>query len=209
MGDEDEATVEAAIADFEKRYGEDMCAKAEADYGGDRHKLADVIADLEAALEIRDVDAIDEKIDELEQFLPFDLVIDAYSEKVDEVNRNSTNFKTLDGSVYGKWMWGRNEASISYELDAEYDVFEAVFALRGEAEDDKSAYFELWFDGVLAYTSDELASDDEVTALLVSVDVTGVKELKIVFYCDYEASPSENGYSYHALCHPEAYRKDK
>ena len=105
-------------------------------------------------------------------------------------------------------MWGRDEAYIIYELDAEYDVFEAAFAVRGEAEDDKSAYFEIWFDGEKAYTSETLDSDDELPVTSVSVDVTGVKELKIVFYCDYEASPSENGYSYHGICKPIVYRKE-
>jgi len=208
LGEEDEAAVEAAIADFEKRFAEDVCAMADGGYGGDRSALPDVIAALEAALEIRDLDAIDDKIDEMKELLPFDLVIDAYAEKVGEVNRNSTNFKAMDGKVYDKWMWGRDEAYIIYELDAEYDVFEASFAVRGEAEDDKSAYFEVWFDGVLAYTSEELASDSEVPVLSVSLDVTGVKELKIVFCCDYEASPSENGYSYHGICKPIVYRKE-
>lgn len=209
LGDEDEATVEAAIADFEKRFGEDMCARAEADYNGDRDVLPDIIAYLEEALDIRDLDVIDEKLDELEELLPYDLIIDAYGEKSGEVNRNSTDFKAIDGSKYEKWMWGRNETYISYELDAEYDVFEALFAVRGEAEDDKTAYFELWFDGKLAYTSEELSSDSEAHVIPVSVDVTGVKVLKIVFYCDYEASPTENGYSYHGICMPEVYRKDK
>ncbi len=209
LGEEDEADVEDAIADFEERFGKDMCDKAEADYGGDRHKLADVIAALEAALDIRDLDVIDDKIDTLEELLPFDLIIDAYSEKNGEVNRNSTEFKTVDGTRYDKWMWGRDESYIVFELDAEYDVFEAVFAVRGTKDDDKSAYFEIWLDGEKAYTSDTLDSDDEYSALAVNVDVTGVKVMKIVFYCDYEASPTENGYSYHGICLPEVYRKDK
>ena len=208
LSEEDQSTVEEAIAAFEKRFGEDMCAKAEADYGGNRDALPDVIAALENALEIRDLDVIDDEIDRLEKLLPFDLIIDAYSEKVGEVNRNSTDFKALDGSKYSAWMWGRNETHISYELDAEYDVFEAIFSVRGSTDDGHSAYFEVWLDGEKAYTSDTLKSDSEVPVIPVSVDVTGVKVLKIVFYCDYEASPSENGYSYHSLCKPIVYRKD-
>lgn len=213
LTEEATAALETAIADLEKRFGEDMCARADAEYDGDRHALADVIASLELALDIRDLDIIDDKIDELKVFLPFDLIIDPYSKKDGEVNRNSIDFKPLDGSKYEKWMWGRDEAAIEYELDAEYDVFEALFAVRSPAdsEDEKvrTAYFELWFDGKLAYTSDELASDAEAPVVPISVDVTGVKVLKIVFHCDYEASPTENGYSCHALCDPEVYRKDK
>ncbi len=209
LGEEDEADVEAAIADFEVRFGEAVCEKAEADYGGDRHKVADVIEYLNFALSIRELDVIEDKIDELEKFLPFDLIVDAYSEKNGEVNRNSTGFKTVQGTNYDKWMWGRDESYIVFELDAEYDVFEAVFAVRGAADDDKSAYFEIWLDGEKAYTSYTLESDSEYSALAVEVDVTGVKVMKIVFYCDYEASPTENGYSYHGICIPEAYRRDK
>ncbi len=208
LSKEDQTTVEEAIASFEKRFAEDMCAKAEADYGGNRDALPDVIAALEAALDIRDLDAIDEEIDRLKLLLPFDLIIDPYSEKVGEVNRNSTDFKAIDGSKYSAWMWGRDETYIIYELNAEYDVFETLFAVRGSSDDDKSAYFEIWFDGEKAYTSEELASDAEVPVLSVSLDVTGVKVMKIVFYCDYEASPSENGYSYHGLCKPIVYRKE-
>lgn len=209
LGDEDEATVEAAIADFERRFGEDICAEADASYGGDRDTLPDVIAFLEDALEIRDLDIIDEKLDELKALLPFDLVVGVYTEKNGEVNRNSTDFKAIDGSKYEKWMWGRDETYITYELDAEYDVFEALFAVRGTTDDGKTAHFELWFDGEKAYTSEELSSSSEAHVIPISVDVTGVKVLKIVFYCDYEASPTENGYSYHGICMPEVYRKDK
>ncbi len=209
LGDEDKATVKSSIGDYERLFAYDMCAKADEVYGGDRHMVAKAIEGLEAALEIRDLDEIDEKIDALEKLLPFDLIIDAYSEKEGEVNRNSTDFKPIGLDKYEKWMWGRDEATISFELDAEYDVFEAVFAVRGEKEDDKSAKFEVLGDGEVLYTSSELSSDDEVTAIAVSVDVTGVKVLQIVFSCDYEASPTENGYSYHGLCIPEVYRKDK
>ncbi|MBR5491429.1 MAG: NPCBM/NEW2 domain-containing protein [Oscillospiraceae bacterium] len=209
LSSEDKTTVKNSIGDYERLFAHDMCAKADETYGGDRHKVADAIEGLEKALEIRDLDDIDSKIDALEIFLPFDLIIDAYSHKEGEVNRNSTDFKAIAGEKYGKWMWGRNEAYITFELDAEYDVFETVFAVRGDTKDDKSAYFEVWGDDTKIYTSDKLASDDETTAVSVSVDVTGVKVLKIVFYCDYEASPTENGYSYHGLCNAEVYRKDK
>ncbi len=209
LGDEDKTTVKNSIGDYERLFAYDMCAKADETYGGDRHNVAKAIEELKAALEIRDLDEIDDKIDALEVLLPFDLISDAYAEKEGEVNRNSTNFKAINVGDYEKWMWGRDETYITYELDAEYDVFEAVFAVRGDTEEDKTASFEVWGDGEKLYTSTELNSGDEVTAIAVSVDVTGVKVLKIVFHCDYEASPSENGYSYHGLCIPEVYRKDK
>lgn len=200
---------ENAIEEFEKRFGEDMCTKAEEKYGGDRNKVAAAIADLEAALDIRELDIIKDKIDELEPMLPFDLVSEAYSKRVGEVNRNSTEFTAIEGSKYHKWMWGRDESNIEFELDAEYDVFEAVFALRGSTEEERSAYFEVYLDGEKVFTSDTLATDSEVLVLPVKVDVSGAKLMKIVFHCDYEASPSQNGYSYHAICIPEVYKEAK
>ncbi len=200
---------ENAIVEFETRFGEDTCAKAEEKYDGDRKAISGVISDLEAALAIRHVAAIEDMIDTLEPLLPLDLISEPYSERVGEVTRNSTEFTVMDGSKYHKWMWGRDESNIEFELDAEYDVFEAVFALRGSKDDKKSAYFEVFLDGEKVYTSDTLYSDSEVPVVLVDVDVTGAKLMKIVFHCDYEASPGHNGYSSHAICLPEVYKEDK
>jgi len=209
LDSEDKKELENSVADYERLFAHDMCAEADEVYGGDRHQAAKAIEGLEAALEIRELREIKDKIEALETFLPFDLVSDAYSEKEGEVNRNSTDFKPINVDKYAKWMWGRDGTSISFELDAEYDVFEAVFAVRGDKEDDKTASIKVYGDGEVIYSSTELNSGDEVTAIAISVDVTGVKVLRIEFSCDYEASPSENGYSYHALCIPEVYRKDK
>ena len=209
LSSEDKTTVKNSIGDYERLFAYDMCAKADETYGGDRHKLADAIEGLKKALEIRDLDEIDSKIDALEVYLPFDLIIDAYSKKEGEVNRNSTDFRAIGADKYGKWMWGRNEAYITYELDAEYDVFEAIFAVRGDEKDGKTAHFEIWGDDTKLFTSDKLKSDAEESTVAVNVDLTGVKVLKIVFFCDYEASPTENGYSYHGICNAEVYRKDK
>ncbi|MBE7017815.1 MAG: hypothetical protein E7420_06625 [Ruminococcaceae bacterium] len=197
------------IVEFETRFGKDMCAKADEKYGGDRGKVAAAIADLEAALEIRNLDTIKDKIAELEPLLPLDLISEAYSKRVGEVNRNSTEFTAIEGTKYHKWMWGRDEANIEFSLDANYDVFEAIFAFRGSSDDKKSAYFDIYLDGEKVYTSETLSAGSENPVVPVKVDVGGAKLMKIVFHCDYEASPGQNGYSYHAICVPEVYKQDK
>lgn len=200
---------ENGITEFETRFGEDMCAKADEKYGGDRSKVAAALADLEAALGIRSLQIIKDKIAELEPLLPFDLISEAYSKRAGEVNRNSTEFTAIEGTKYHKWMWGRDESNIEFSLDAKYDVFEAMFAFRGSADDKKSAYFDVYLDGEKVYTSETLSAGSENPVIAVKVDVSGAKLMKIVFHCDYEASPSQNGYSYHAICIPEVYKEAK
>ena len=200
---------ENGIVEFETRFGEDMCAKADEKYGDNRGKVAEAIADLEAALEIRELDVIKDKIEELEPLVPFDLISEAYSKRAGEVNRNSTEFTAIEGTKYHKWMWGRDESNIEFSIDAKYDVFEAVFAFRGGKDDKKSAYFDIYLDGEKIYTSETLDAASENPVIAVKVDVSGGKLLKIVFHCDYEASPSQNGYSYHAICIPEVYKQAK
>lgn len=200
---------EDAVIEFENRFGEDMCALADEKYGGDRSKLAAVIAELENALEIRRLDAIKDKISELKPLLPFDLISEPYSKRAGEVNRNSTEFTAIEGTKYHKWMWGRDESNIEFTLDAQYDVFEAVFAFRGSVDDKKSASFDIYLDGEKVFTSETLSSNSENPAVPIKVDVTGAKLMKIVFHCDYEASPGHNGYSNHALCNPEVYKDAK
>ena len=198
---------ENGIAEFETRFGEDMCAKADETYGGDRSKVAAALAELETAFEIRRLDIIKDKIEELEPMQPFDLISEAYSKRAGEVNRNSTEFTAIEGTKYHKWMWGRDEANIEFSLDANYDVFEAVFAFRGGSDDKKSAYFDIFLDGEKVYTSETLTAGSENPVVPVKVDISGGKLMKIVFHCDYEASPGQNGYSYHAICIPEVYKE--
>lgn len=197
-------SVAAAISDMEEQFVEDMLAAADEIYGGDRDNLPDAIAKMERAYAIRELSDIREKGRELETYLPFELVNKDYIAKEGEIFRSNADFESLSGTKFKNWLWGRNESSVTFSLGGAYDVFEAVFALRRESDKAMSGYFELWCDGKLVYTSDELSHDSEAYAIAVNVDVKGVDELKIVFFCDYESSSAENGYSYHGLCRAEA-----
>lgn len=198
-------TLIASISDMEELFVFDMLAAADEIYGGDRANLPDAIAKMERAYAIRELSQIKEKGEELEQYLPFELVNRDYIAKEGEIFRSNTDFESLNGVKFKNWLWGRNESSVTFKLDGKYDVFEAVFALRRESEDEpRTGWFELWCDGELVYTAEELSHESEELAVAVSVDVQGVQELKIVFFCDYESSSAENGYSYHGLCRAEA-----
>ena len=52
-----------------------------------------------------------------------------------------------------------------------------------------------------SFTSEEIVHP-QVDGQSVTVDITGCRELKIVFLCDYEVSTAENGYCYHGICNP-------
>lgn len=202
-------SVERAIADMEKLFVEDICTAADEIYGGDRENLVEAIAKLERAHIIRGLDGLEEKMDELEELLPFVFAEEDYASKEGEIYRNLTSFDALDGSRYRNWLWGRDEAYIVYELEEAYDMFEATFAIRRESDESMSAYFEIWLDGELSFTSEELSHKSESLTMPVSLEVSGVNELKIVFFCGYEASSAENGYSYHGLCEAEVYKTEK
>lgn len=198
-------TLAASISDMEEQFVDDMLAAADEIYGGDRANLPDAIAKMERAYAIRELSPIKEKGEELEQYLPFELVNRDYFAKEGEIFRSNTDFESLADIKFKNWLWGRNESSVSFKLDGKYDVFEAVFAIRRESEDEPmTGWFELWCDGELVYTAEELSHESEELAVAVSVDVKGVQEMKIVFFCDYESSSAENGYSYHGLCRAEA-----
>lgn len=202
-------SLEQAILAMEELFVLDIIAEAESIYGGDRDNLTEAIAKLERAHVIRQLDGLEEKREALEELLPLELVSADYSAKDDEVYRISNKFKALDGSAYANWLWGRNEASVSYALEGAYDEFTATFAIRRESDKSMTGWFEIWLDGEKAYTSEELSHDSESFVVPISLDISGVQELKIVFFCDYESSSAENGYSYHGLCEPECLKAEK
>lgn len=196
--------VKQSIDDMEQLFVSDMLAAADEIYGGNRDKLPDAIAKMERAYAIRPLAPIKEKGEELEKYLPFKLALRDYIAKEGEIFRDSSSFQALSKDKFDNWIWGRNESSISFELNGEYDIFEASFAIRRESTKAMSGYFEIWCDGEKVYTSDTLSHKSDSFVIPISVDISGVDELKLVFFCDYEASSAENGYSYHGLCQAQA-----
>lgn len=191
------------IADLEQTYADEVCGEAEACFDGQRDNLPDAIGILDEALEIRELDGVRAYREELAQYLPLSLAVAEYSGKDGTVFRNDSKFESLDGAVYSSgWLWGENGAEISFALDGVYDELTCVFATRRDDNVDVSGWFEVWCDGNRIYQSEKLAHTQK-DAKLYKLDVSGCKELKLVFGCNYEASTAENGYCYHGLCNVE------
>ena len=203
---EDPSLLEAAIRAMERRYASDMNAKADALVVGDRDKLADAIALLTEAQQVRSLDAISTHIAELESYLPLDIVTAPFSDREGEVFRSTGSFYAIGGTIYTDgWLWGANEASISYKLDGKYDLLECDFAVRRDDGKKVSGYFEVWCDGKLKYTADTI--DHSVEPQKLSIDISGCTEMKLVFFCDYSTVTGEGGYCYHGICSPVAVKR--
>ncbi len=72
---------------------------------------------------------------------------------------------------------------------------------RRDDEEEVEGQFEIWCDGDKVFTSEKIVHP-QTDGQSVSVDISGCKELRIVFLCDYEVSTTENGYCYHGICNP-------
>lgn len=201
----DAATVNAALQSLEELFTSDKKAEAEAAFAKERDKLPAALEVLSGALAIRELEGLQEYYEELERYLPLDLVSAAFSAREGEVYRNSGGFESLDGTTWSDgWLWGGNGASISYELDGKYDKFEGALAVRRDDGKAVSAYFEIWCDGELSATSETVRHDSGTQHF--SFDISGCQELKIVFYCDYNTVTGEDGYCYHGICTPQVWK---
>lgn len=202
LSEENSEAADAMIAALEKRFAADMCAAAETSFGGAREKLVDAIGGLDAALEIRPLEDIQSYRDHLAKYLPLSLVEAEYSDKSGTVFRSTGTFESLDGQVIEDgWVWGENGSEISFALDGAYDEFTCCFAVRRDDNANANGHFELWCDGEKTYHSETLYHFQKKPQQ-ISVVVTGCKELKLVFVCDYKVSTAENGYCYHGICSP-------
>jgi len=195
-------TADALIEKLEKRFAAEMCAAADACFDGKRENLQAAVDLLDAALATRGLKEIEARRDELAQYLPLLLVKTEYSGKEGEVFRNDTVFESLNGTKFKNgWIWGADDASISFALDGSYDVFSCTFAMRRDDNVSANGHFEVFCDGERVYKSQKLYHFQKDEAE-VSVEISGAKELKLVFICDYKVSTTENGYCYHGICDP-------
>lgn len=198
---EDTGEIERAVASLERRFVSDMCAKAEETLGGDRENLDAALAVIEEAMAIRPLDGLSEYSDDLENLRPLDLVEGEYQSREGDIYRSSSEFEGVDGVKYTDgWIWGGDEACIVYVLDGGYDLLEGTLAVRRSDGTSVSGYFEVWCDGECKYTSDTLSHDSQAQSF--AWDISGCKELKLVFHCNYETSTAENGFCYHGVCSP-------
>ena len=200
--EENEAGADVLIEAMEERFAADICAKAEESFAGERDNLPETIELLDSALEIRPLEQIRDYRDDLAQYLPLNLVEAEYSAKTGTVFRSDSTFESLDGTNYKKgWLWGENNGEIIFVLDGAYDLFECSFAVRRDDNANANGRFELWADGERILKTDKLYHF-QTDPQSIRVDISGCKELKIVFSCDYTVSTAENGYCYHGICDP-------
>ena len=198
----DPTELDAAIAELEERFARDTIAEAAKTLDGDRDKITEAIAVLGSAyVDVRPLSALHEYADHLRTFLPLNLAEADVAEKSGIVFRSDSVFEATDGESYEEgWLWGENEASVSFALSGGYDQLEAVFAVRREDENEAHGHFALYCDDELVYTSEEL-DHNEQDSIAVSVRVSGCDTLRLEFLCDYDVNTSsEEGYCYHGLC---------
>ena len=200
--DEDVAGTKALIAALEERFATDCIDEAKKAFDGDRDNLEAAIDILNWGLETRDLETIAEYREHLEEYRPLNLVEAEFSAKEGVVFRNTGDFEALNGKTYSEgWIWGADGAELTFDADGAYDTLECKFVTRRDDEEETSGQFEVWCDGEKVFTSEKLVHP-QVDGQSVSVDITGCKELKLVFRCDYEVSTTENGYCYHGICNP-------
>ena len=197
---ENQPGAEALIEAMELRFAADMRADAERCFAGVRENLPDAIEILDTALAERELEDLRSYRDELSGYLPLMLVTAEYSAKSGTVFRSDTVFESLDGTRYGEgWIWGENGAELCFTVDGAYDEFYCAFAVRRDDDTKASGSFELWCDGELLLESGKLDHSAK-DPMYFRTDISGCRELKLVFLCDYEVSTASDGYCYHALC---------
>ena len=196
---DDPTTVNEALASLEALYVSDMRRQA---LEAARENIPSALKALSSAISVRGLDELRELYDELDACLPVELTTASFSSREGEVYRSTTGFDSLDGVKYsGGWMWGADGASITYALDGRFDRFEGSLAARRDDGKSVSGYFEVWCDGELKETSEKLGHSADTVQF--SYEVTGCKELKIVFHCDYSTVTGDGGYCYHGICTPQ------
>ena len=200
--DGDTADIAAEIEDLEAQFAADRIMTAEKIFGGDRETLAEALALLDEATEIRPLEDITVYREEIGQYLPLNLESADTLEKEGTVFRSSAVFESVDGTNYDQgWIWGENGSAVSFQLDGAYDEFVADFCVRRADNKNANSYFELYCDGVQVYKSATLYHWQK-NVINVAVDISGCDVLKIVFTNDYQVSTAEDGYCYHGLCTP-------
>ena len=196
----DTADIDAEIEDLEAQFAADRIMAAEKTFGGERKMLAEALALLDEAIEIRPLEDITAYREEIGQYLPLNLESADTLEKEGIVFRSTGVFESVDGVNYDQgWIWGEDGSSVSFKLDGAYDKFLADFCVRRADNKNANGHFELYCDGEKIYKSATLYHW-QTNPIYVSVDISGCDVLKIVFSNDYKVSTTEDGYCYHGLC---------
>ena len=198
----DSADIDSEVTALEHRFATEHIEKAEALYGGVRDSLPEAVELLEDAIEIRPLEAMESYLEDIARYLPLNLEDADIVSREGTVFRSSSTFESVHGVNYKDgWLWGADDAEISFRLDGAYDVFEATFAVRRADNRNANASFVIYCDGEKVFKSPTLYHWEK-EPIEISVDISGCEELKFVFICDYNVSTTEDGYCYHGLCTP-------
>lgn len=193
---------EAVLTELERRFSDLKIAQAKERFGGVRANLPQAISILREAMRVRELDDIAAYWGELNQYLPYSLATEDYIEKQGVIFRSTSSFDARNGVSYTEgWIWGDNQSELTFRLDGEYDRFRAAFAVRRDDNRAASAYFELYCDGELVYTSPRL-DHSQTQPISVDVFLQSCERLTIRFLNNYNVSSTESGYCYHGLCTP-------
>ncbi len=200
--DEDAGGVQLLIQQMEERFARDCCESARTTLDGMRENLRAAIDVLDWGLEIRELDAIKEYKALLETYLPLNLAEAEFADKEGIIFRNTGEFAALNGKTYSEgWIWGENGASVTFKTDGSFDRLEGKFVTRRDDEVEAAGQFEVWCDGEKVFTSEKIVHP-QADGQTIEVEISGCRELKIVFLCDYNVSTAESGFCYHGLCNP-------
>ena len=188
--------VQRSLSRLEERYYADTLFQVKETLKADPADIDSALAVVATAAEIRSLDDFDTLSETLENLRPVNLVTAAYNEKTGDVFRSEEDF---DSEHPVQWIWGVDEATLSFALGGNCDLLTGSLCVRTDDET-YGGYLEVFCDGLSVYRSDTLqgGGDD----LAVECDVSGCEQLKLVFHCDYAASSRDEGYCYHGFCSP-------
>ncbi len=194
--------LDAAIAALEKRYTDFIVAEANTRFAGRRDNLPEIVAELKKALRTRETPGIQACLEELSAWLPVSLAEMEYVDKQGTIFRSTSPFEGLDGTSYEKgWVWGENEAELTFILNGVYDQLRGTLAVRRDDDVKAGGSFTVICDGQEVYSSETLEHPTEET-IPISVDISGCQRLTLRFTNDYSVRTADNGYCYHGFCGP-------
>ena len=197
-----EEEIKNAVAALERRFAADQIAAAEAAFGKNRTKLPDAVTGLRAALRVRELEAIQEYLDEISAWLPVSLAKLEYVDKQGVIFRSASPFEGLDGVNYDAgWVWGEDGAELTFVLNGNYDLLKGTVAVRRDDQKKAGGQLIILCDGEAVYESETLTHPTE-ESIEVSVDISGCQRLTLRFVNDYSVRTTDNGYCYHGFCTP-------
>ncbi len=194
--------IKAKIDEYGNTYIKNEITKAE-------EAFVDPKTDWETALNIikaaqqymPDNEDLNNKCDYYMSFMPIDLMtLEPYKRTADSFEF-STNVPDNRGNTYSNALiasFNTNHKPIYgiYALDKKYNNLSFTCAISSIADSEKYSYIKVYGDDKILYEYDKFKLSSQ--AFDVNVDITGVSDLKIEYYCDYSVG-SINFFALHFL----------